>query len=180
MFGIPTNQSAGDEWEAFADWEAFMETSGGNSDSQPIIQSKVKSFLEGKGLSSSSKGNFFILGPNPGSQICSQRTCGLAEPLSLIFTAVHPQTQLCFSKGESSWRGQGPLCQCSRGDAKGCDSLGRSRIKLGNAPFPGDWHTELFFPQCSMEGSRQKGMISGGKKKNQQQFFPGRDFLHSA
>lgn len=54
MFGIPANQSAGDEWEAFADWEAFMESRGGDADCQPITQSKVKSFLEGKGLSSSS------------------------------------------------------------------------------------------------------------------------------
>ena len=35
----------------------------------------------------------------------------------------------------------------------GCSS-GMSQVRLRNALFLGDWHREIFFPNCSMEGRR--------------------------
>lgn len=93
---------------------------------------------------------------------CPRRTCGLAEPPpSLIFPAATPSAAT-FQPGKSRRSRQGPLRPGSRGDAKGWDSLGMSQIRLRNALFPGDWHRELFFPQCSMEGRR----VCFQKKKN--------------
>lgn len=106
-------------------------------------------------------------------QRCPQRTCGLAEPVpSLIFPAATPSTA-AFQQGKSRRSRQGPPCPCNQGNEKGWVSLGMGQVRLRNARFPGDYHRDLFFPKCSMEGRR----VCFQKKTHPLSGFAG---LHSA